>query len=182
MKYFLPGLALSLFIGACSDPAPVNGGQTQADSPNVIEAPLTIISAGDFAPLIGDDWEGALTYLNYGSDKRSTIPVRLAVQSFSGNLVPYAIQYPGEEGANADGKFEISSDGSQLDGQAVISRRALPDGSVEIITQSRGQDDNQSADIQTIYTISSRLFKMRKMVRFDGAEVWIERNEYILKR
>lgn len=182
MKRNLLSVCVLILGGACSDPALIDKKQPIEGSPNVIEAPLVTVSANDFMPLIGDDWEGALTYLNYGSDKRSTIPVRLTVLPFAGNLVPYAIQYPGEEDANVDDSFTISNDGSKVDGQSVISRQASPDGTVEIITQVRGQDDNRSADIKTIYSISDRLFKMRKMVRFDGQDDWIERNEFILKR
>ena len=173
---------LLVFVTACSDAVLIDDRQISAESPGAVEAQIVSIFANDFTPLVGDDWEGALTYLNYGSDKRSTIPVRLTVQPFAGNIVPYAVQYPGEEDANAEDAFTISNDGSQINGHPVISRRALPDESLEIITQARGQDNNKSADIQTIYTISNRLFKLRKMVRFDSEENWIERNEFILKR
>ena len=173
-------LFASLFIisaiGGCSEVAPID------QNPAVIDAPAIIISAEDFAPLIGDDWEGALTYLNYGSDKRSTIPVKMIIAAANGGSISYAIQYPGEEDANIDGVIEISENGSTINGHPVTSRRSLPDGGVEIVTEAQDRDDNRPADIQTIYTITETLFKMRKAIRFEREADWIERNEYILKR
>ncbi|RZV41865.1 MAG: hypothetical protein EX271_07095, partial [Acidimicrobiales bacterium] len=41
------------------------------------EQKLSAVSIDDFKVLKGNDWQGRLTYLNYGSDERSTIPVNL---------------------------------------------------------------------------------------------------------
>ncbi len=166
--------AAALMISACTEVGspPVN--------PPVAEAAVTI-SMDDLRLLIGDDWEGALTYLNYGSDKRSTIPVKMIVMSPDGDRLPFAIKYPGEEDKNVDGGLELSGDGSQFDNARIIERRDTPEG-FTFTTQTRGQDDNRPADIRIVYEVSERLFKMRKLVKFDDAEDYIERNEYILKR
>ena len=163
-----------LMISACSEAG------SPPVTPPVAESIITI-SMDDLRPLIGDDWEGALTYLNYGSDKRSTIPVKMIVMPPEGDRLPFAIKYPGEEDKNVDGGLSLTSDGTEFEGARIIDRRDTPDGTI-FTTQVRGQDDNRPADIRMVYDISERLFKMRKLVKFDDAPDYIERNEYILKR
>ena len=86
------------------------------------------ISMADLARVAGDGWTGSLTYLNYGSDERSSIPVNLQVATPRGRTMAYAIQYPGEEAYNSKEKLELSRNGSELNGDTITDRVETADG------------------------------------------------------
>ena len=157
-------LILSLFAGlllvACS-------GQPVA-------APT--ISVDDFRPLVGEEWSGELTYLNYNSDERSTIPVRYRVIEDAPGELKFKIAYPGEESHNATNTIAIGEGGTTLFGAPVISRTQTDDG-LEIVTLTDGEDGNKPAKIRIIYRISASDFSMEKRVRF-GGENEFRRNIY----
>lgn len=138
-------------------------------------------SSSDFAILVGENWEGDLEYLNYGSDARSTIPVRMVVEEPSGRSVPYAFLYPGEEDKNASDRIRVSRDGTRINGYEITRRYRNEDGHLVLITQGRGRDDNRAADIRLTYQFDEDTFVNRKDVRFEGGE-FINRNEYRLTR
>lgn len=138
-------------------------------------------SASDFAILEGDSWSGALEYLNYGSDKLSTIPVRMVVREPSGRTVRYGFLYPGEEDKNASDRIRMSRDGRQINGFAITGRYRNDAGALVLVTEGKGRDDNRLADIRLTYEITQSSFVTRKDVRFDGGE-YINRNEYRLTR
>jgi len=136
---------------------------------------------GDFASLEGEDWSGELEYLNYGSDKRSTIPVRMVVRKADGRAMPYGFIYPGEEHKNARERLRVSRDGARLNGQTIVQRYIDRNGSLVVVTEGKGRDDRRPADIRLTYVISDTSFINRKDVRFEGGE-YITRNEYRLFR
>ena len=69
---------------------------------------------------------------------------------------------------------------TSFDGYAIVSRKALADGSVEINTTHNGHDgnDNKKAIIRKTYTIGKNTFTNRKEVQFEGTTAWIMRTEY----
>jgi C-terminal processing protease CtpA/Prc len=138
-------------------------------------------SVSDFETLVGDTWSGELEYLNYGSDQRSTIPVRMIVREPSGRAVPYGFLYPGEEDKNASDRIGISRDGRKLNGFAITRRYRGGRGQLVIVTEGQGRDDNRLADIRLTYEIGETVFVTRKDVRFEDGEL-INRNEYRLSR
>ncbi len=140
------------------------------------------VSMADLARLAGDGWSGSLTYLNYGSDERSTIPVNLQVRTPKGRTMAYAIQYPGEEAYNSKEKLELSRDGGELNGDAITDRLETADGALVIRTLGRGEDDDRPADIEFVYSIDDERFSITKNVRFEGTKDWIKRNEYVFTR
>lgn len=138
-------------------------------------------SIADFAMLEGGSWSGKLEYLNYGSDQRSTIPVRMVVREPSGRTVRYGFLYPGEEDKNATDRIRISRDGRQVNGFAITGRYRSDAGNLTIVTEGKGRDDNRPADIRLTYEIGAKSFVTTKDVRFDGGE-YVNRNEYRLTR
>ncbi|KWV91092.1 S41 family peptidase [Erythrobacter sp. YT30] len=149
-------------------------------SGQAVEQTLTA-STADFAPLTGEDWAGELEYLNYGSDKRSIIPVRMIVKEPSGRSMGYGFLYPGEEDKNASSRIRISRDGTRIDGYAITRRYPGDDGRLIIVTEGSGRDDNRPADIRLTYEIGENTFVLRKDVRFESGE-FFNRNEYRLTR
>ena len=158
-------------------------GRAPAEEP-LAEPVQSLVSAGieDFRLLEGDDWSGSLTYLDYGSGERVSIPVELKVQVIDDTSLEYAIRYPDEEEHNASAQLRITGEGSFIDGQEVVSRKWAMDGPLTLTTQGRGYDDNREVDIRFIYVISENEFRMLKDVRFSPDESYINRNEYAFTR
>lgn len=140
------------------------------------------VTMDDLRRLEGDNWEGSLSYLNYGSDKRSTIPVKAAIKVLDENALQYAIQYPGEEQYNAKERLKLSSDGTRIDGFTITSREQTADDMLILTTEGMGRDDNRPAEVQVIYTVAANRFNIRKNIRFKSSGAYLNRNEYSFRR
>jgi len=140
------------------------------------------VTMDDLRRLEGDNWEGSLSYLNYGSDIRSTIPVKAAIKVLDENALQYAIQYPGEEQHNAKERLKLTSDGTRIDGYTITSREQTADGMLILTTEGTDRDDNRPAEVQVIYSVAADRFSIRKNVRFKSSEAYFNRNEYSFRR
>ena len=136
------------------------------------------VTMDELRVLEGDNWEGNLSYLNYGSDKRSTIPVKVAIEVLDEKALQYAIQYPGEEQHNAKEQLKLSADGTKIDGYAITKRKKIADGTLILTTEGAGQDNNRPAEVQVVYTVAANRFKICKNIRFDSSGEYFNRNEY----
>lgn len=138
----------------------------------------------DFYKLSGT-WEGSLTYLDYSSGKPYTMPANLEIKKISkSRKFTFSNIYPNEASANSIDTISISADGKYIDKELIKSRRILPNGDVEIITEESGKDgnDNKSAIFRHTYTLGTTIYKNRKDVQFSGESAWINRHEYSYKR
>lgn len=177
MKVSLVLLSTSLLF-ACSPSKPV-----KINPQEMVKVDLALsTSIDDFKVLIGDNWTGNLSYLNYGRDNRSTIPASLKISIKDEQTLNYAVIYPAESESNDTSTLKITDSGRKLDGQLIIDRIVREDGEIVIVAQSRGNDDNRDADVRTTYTISSNEFRMKKDVKFDDKNSFINRNEYVFTR
>ena len=156
-------------IGADNPPRPDSGNTEK-------------VTMDDLNRLQGDNWQGTLSYLNYGSDKRSTIPVKATIKVLDKNGLLYAIQYPGEEQYNVKERLKLSSDGTRIDGYSITNREQAADGTLVLTTEGKGRDDNRPAQIQIIYSVAADRFSIRKNVRFTNEEAYLNRNEYSFLR
>jgi len=143
------------------------------------EAPLASIT--DFSTMLGKEWSGELEYLNYGSAERSTIPVRMVARDMGKRSLRYGVIYPGETHKNARNSLRISRDGTQINGNTITQRSTNAEGSLVLVTQGKGRDDNRAADVRMTYELGANRFSIRKDVRFEGSE-FINRNVYRLTR
>jgi hypothetical protein len=146
---------------------------------------ISSVTEKDFKPAFGK-WKGSLTYLDYSSGKPYTMPANINVTKNKENKqqLILAFEYPNEPKANGNDTLVISDDGLQIDGAVIVSKIKNSDGSIVIITDKEGVDgnDNRSATLRHIYTISKKVFSNRKEVRFKGEEKFILRNEYKMSR
>ncbi len=144
-----------------------------------------VASVTEFTPSLGF-LKGTLTYLDYSSGKPFTMPVNARIRVTTGKLngIILALDYPQEPKANGNDTLVISKEGTLLNGAKLVSKRKLADGSLELIADKEGRDgnDNKKALLRHIYTISKTKFNNRKEVKFEGTDVWILRNEYLLGR
>ncbi len=138
----------------------------------------------DFYELSGT-WEGYLTYLDYSSGKPYSMPANVEIKRMSTtNKFVFSNIYPNETSANSIDTISISADGKYIDKELVKSRRTLPNGDIEIITEEFGEDgnDNRPATFRHTYTFSPTTFKNRKDVQFTGETEWINRHEFSYKK
>ena len=136
------------------------------------------ITQEDFKTIQGE-WTGTLTYLNYSDNKPFSMPADLVVEK-GNNEFQLILQniYPNEPKANGSGKIKISKDRKTIDKAPIVSRELLPGGSIKIITESSGKDDNKKAQIRKCYTFGQNELIIVKEVLFEDSEKWIKRNEY----
>lgn len=140
----------------------------------------TKITRNDFQILTGEQWSGTLTYLDYRANKKVSIRANLSVtQSVDDDHSwVFDYQYPDEPKANSKEIIKLSKDGKSINGEAVIERTKLPNGTVRFATEKKGQDNDRSASFRYIYTLSAKMFSIKKEVRYDGETQFFERNEY----
>jgi len=163
---YLTGFAIIGLTG-CS-----GGGMTDVD-PNG-----PVVTAADFTLVEGGGWSGNLTYLDYGSEKRVTIPATASVDVISSTTLKYSISYPKEPWEDTKAKIKLSQSGRVLDGHVVMSRETRPDGSVALKTLHQGEDNNQPAEIRLTYVLSASKFVIEKDVRFEASAEFMNRNIY----
>ncbi|MDI1241691.1 MAG: hypothetical protein PSX80_07195 [bacterium] len=136
----------------------------------------------DLKPLEGQTWIGTLTYRDYGSGKKTLIKSNLSVQKKSGDVWSFSYVYPDEPKANSSSEVILAAEGKMLNGQIVASREKTKDGRLEIVTTEEGDDDGKKALFRYTYSISRKVFEIRKDVQYIGETIWLERNTYRWRR
>ncbi|MEM7639525.1 MAG: hypothetical protein AAF269_10695 [Pseudomonadota bacterium] len=135
-----------------------------------------------FDAIVGDDWLGELTYLNYGAPvKDFTIPAELDVERVEQGL-KMAYIYPDEPHQNSTVTARISKDGSKLMGAPVTLNAMQASGVREIRTAYPCEDMGKAAECEMIYLLSRDEVVMRKMVTYEGETEAFRRNVYVFTR
>lgn len=134
----------------------------------------------DLRRLTGARWTGTLTYTDYSSNRRVSIPSNLTVTGRDGDSTSWVFEYEYPEEPKANGKREVmlGRDGATLDGETVVERTSLEGGLLRVVTEKRGDDDERAALFRFTYLIGASSFSVRKEVRHDGADQFFERNVY----
>jgi hypothetical protein len=138
----------------------------------------------DLRRLAGARWTGTLTYTDYSSNRRVSIPSNLTVTERDGGATSWLFEYeyPKEPKANGRREVTLAGDGATLGGETVVERSSLEGGLLRIVTEKRGADDDRPALFRYTYLIGASSFSVRKEVRPDGAEQFFERNVYSWSR
>ncbi len=136
------------------------------------------VAADELKILVGS-WEGTLTYMDYSSNKPYSMPANVTIEEGKNeNQLVLHNQYPTEPQATSKGKINISKNGRAINGRDLISKKGLENGDLELITESMGKDNNEKALIRIVYVIGKDQFIMRKEVKFETSENWMQRNEF----
>lgn len=139
------------------------------------------LKTSDLSGLGGSNYQGALTYRDYSSDKLVSLDV-LANVTVKLDCLTMNLQYPDEPNANSSDEVCISDDGSELGGAPIIALQRLGPDFVAVQTQTAGEDNNKPALIRQNYILSTTAITAGKEVSFDDGETWIERNELDIER
>lgn len=138
----------------------------------------------DLQRLTGAQWVGTLTYADYRTNKKVSIPSNLSVTQSATDKRSwvFAYQYPDEPKANSKDTIVISKNGATIDGEKVIERKRLAGNSLRIVTEKAGTDNNKKALFRFTYALSATAFSIKKEVRYEGTTDFFERNQYEWKR
>ncbi len=141
-----------------------------------------MIAVNDFQPLANSTWAGSLTYLDYSDNSQQEIPVAVRFDGLQKESLVYQIQYPGESQYNETARFTVGNHGQQLNDEKVVSRCRTPDETLVVKTHSLGEDNNRAVEIRMTYSIGPNELILRKEVRSDGEDKYLQRSEYRLSR
>jgi hypothetical protein len=138
----------------------------------------------DLQILTGPQWTGTLTYVDYRSKKKISIPENLNVSPNCSDKWYWIFEYvyPDEPQANSREIVRLSKDGRNMNDEVVLERTILPDNTVRFVTEKKGEDNNRSASIRYTYSLNAKSFSIRKEVRYDDENQFFERNGFDWKR
>ena len=128
-------------------------------------------------------WEGKLTYLDYSSGKPYTMLANIKIDLTSdkkGYIMGY--EYPKEPQANSkDTTFIIDN---LFDKEKIFEFKKDSDGGFTLVTEIKGEDgnENKKAILRHTYQLISNTYSIKKEVKFEGSDIWVKRNEYLLNR
>lgn len=151
-------------------------------SVGVTAQPAPSVTVTDFSRSLGQ-MKGTLTYLDYSSGKPYTMPAWITLR-ISEQLLIRSLEYPDEPKANQTDTLLIGAKGTFFNGAKLVKKAILPDGNLQLVTEKAGKDgnDNKPAILRNTYTFGTHLIVIRKDVRFEGEEKWIQRHEYSFQR
>ena len=138
----------------------------------------TKISSDELNSLMGE-WTGSLTYMDYSTNEPFSMPANVTVKpGKNDNQILLFYEYPNEPQANSKGKVTVSKEGSAINGNPLVSRENLENGSTQFTTETTGKDNNEKALIRNVYIVGEKRFIIRKEVKFESSEEWLIRNEF----
>lgn len=137
----------------------------------------TLLKNTDVIPVIGS-WQGTLTYLDYSSNKKTTIPATVDIEQIKAGVFTFSHQFPEEPHVKWIDTMAISKDGMMFGKEKIAAKSQLADGSLEVVTEENDKDHNKAAKLRRTYNISTNSYSMRKDVQYEGATEWVNRHEY----
>jgi hypothetical protein len=143
-----------------------------------------VIRPADLISLTGERWIGTLSYLDYTSNRQVSIPSTLLVTGIEGQPSSFTFdyQYPDEPHARSTSTITIANDGREFAGEQVVKRQISAGGTLILVTEKTGRDNDREALIRHTYQIQPRSFSIRKEVRYTGTAAFLQRNEYRWER
>lgn len=142
------------------------------------------ISPDDLKTLEGAQWIGTLTYLDYSSNKKTSIKSNVTISRSAADSLAwnFEYQYPDEPKANSKDSVILSRDGKTFDGETVIERTKLPDGTLKFVTTKDGEDNGKKALYRFTYLAGKNALSVKKEARIEGTTEYFVRNEYVWTR
>lgn len=147
----------------------------------LLDAHLT----NDHLKVFEGDWEGNLTYLNYGDDETLvTLPVKLvASYGEKGLRFEYFYTEPGGAIEKRTGKFELRGEKVFYNGRwEVVSTEIDNKKNWTMELKSSGKDNNRKADFQKSIVVSQSKITVTKKVKYEGTDEFFMRNQHTFER
>lgn len=182
MRKHLSGIVTLVIAGAL---VACSSAPTPKGLPAYNDAGHARVFNADLDTLIGPTWRGTLTYLNYGSDKLSTIPTSLLVARTGEAAWSWATGYDDEPHADSASEVRLIEGGQAIQSGDTIERvvsRVREGDRLSFMTEHADADDNRPATIRREYRIGPGEFSIRKLVKYEGEGDFFQRHEYRWKR
>lgn len=139
------------------------------------------LNDADLSPVVSDNWEGNLTYMDYSSGKKVTIPCNMKVEKLKKNTFKVYYMYPDEPQANGDDEVKITEDGKKFENREVI--QVEKEGNYFLIkTVEKGKDNDKEATLYYTYKFNNKELSIKKEVQTIGSDEMKFRNEYKFKK
>lgn len=141
------------------------------------------ISIADFE-IVKGKWNGTLTYLDYSSNKPVSIPANTLIEIVDDSTFDQYVYYTAEPDKNKKSRSVLNKRGDMLSEKKLLTKAILADGSIRIVLESNGPDgnDHRPATFQHVMILSPTVFKVTKLVKFNGESVFFQRHEYAYSR
>ena len=93
-----------------------------------------------------------------------------------------AYEYPNEPQANSTDTTYVT--GQFFGKEKIVDFQKAAEGVFTLVTELEGVDGNESkkATLRHTYKLKSNAYSITKEVKFEGTELWIKRNEYLLNK
>ena len=146
------------------------------------------VSGPDLSMARANDWRGALTYLDYGTQKSVMLNTGLRGEMNSVNRLILRFDYeePNKTHVFGTDTLTVAPDGTHVrwDGTdfAVKARQWLPDQTLRLVLEGPGRDDNRPVTIRKTLLLNPHLLTIRKQVRLAADTAFIQRNSYQFTR
>jgi len=139
----------------------------------------------DHLKVYAGEWEGSLTYLDYGDDETLvTLPMKVeAEHNDKGVEFKYFFTEPGGSIEKRTDRFRIRTGRIYYNGyweEVSTNISSLNEWTLEL--KSDGKDNNRKASFKKVVSVTSTEITVKKMVRYEGTDDFFVRNTYIFKR
>jgi len=142
-----------------------------------------VVTSDDFNILTSYKWTGKLTYLDYQSNKEVSIPAYITVEKTEDpDAFIFINEFPDEPKANSSETIRIEDNGKVFGNESVTEKISDEEGSLKIVTEGEGMDDEKPALIRHTYFISKSKFTVQKDVNFRDGNNFLKRNIYEFER
>lgn len=125
-------------------------------------------------------WKGTLSYRDYSSDKRVSIPTHLELHR-TAKGVELLYTYPEEPQANSREVIRLRKGNTFFGKHKIVSFDRTSEGK-KLVTTSLGSDNGKKATFFHTYQWSASHLSMRKDVQYIGETEKNFRNEYEFER
>lgn len=139
----------------------------------------------DHLKVYSGEWNGTLTYLNYGDDKTMVdLSVRMVANYDKGRL---KFDYFYNEGdgrvEKRTGTFKITKSKILYNGSWTLDESEITDlQHWKLTMSSKGKDNNRKASFKQTVEVSPERIVYIKMVQYEGESVYFMRNRHVFER
>ena len=134
-------------------------------------------------------WDGTLTYTNYGDDEtRVTLETRMeATFEWKKERIKFKLFYTEPNGEVKTGGQSLGlgkKSGTIFYNKTyeVVESEVKAEEKWSITIQKEGKDNNRNSTIRHIIELNDDELTIRKMVRYEGTEIFFERNIHSFQR
>lgn len=142
------------------------------------------LTSRNLLTLEGAKWVGTLTYVDYRSNKKTSIKSELIIKKSPTSDLSWIFdyQYPDEPRANNSSTVTLTASGDTFNDQRVSGKSNTKDGLLRFVGMKDGTDNDRNAIFRYTYLIGPKSFSVRKEVKLEGSTEWFERHEYSWSR